>query len=240
MEYLQMPHPASDRFPDPSRHNFYRGIHKALRLGHCRMLAALGSNNFANPESTAELLAALRGVLALGKGHLEGENREIHTALEKRAPGASLHAADDHKDHEESFAELEALIQAVEQAAPSFREESGRALYQRYAIFAAHDFEHMHEEETELLAVLQQHFTDEELFAIEHRIVSAIPPQKMAAAMTLMVPAMNHGERVDLVGKMQKALPEPVFKGLLMDTIKPSLPANDYAAMIGELTLKVA
>lgn len=226
--------------PDPGRPNFYHGIHKALRLGHCRMLAALGSNDFSDPAKTATLLADLRGVLALGKGHLESENREIHTALEARAPGASAHAAHDHEDHGRSFAELEALIQAVESAPQSSRDKMGGALYHRYAIFAAHDLEHMNEEETELLAILQQHFTDEELMAIEHRIVSAIPPQKMAAAMTLMVPAMNHGERVELLAKMQRALPEPVFKGLLIDTIKPSLAANDYAAMVGGLALKAA
>lgn len=235
-----MSSPTTPRVPDQARHNFYNGIHKALRLGHCRMLSALGANDFNDQEKTARLLAELRGVLALGKGHLDGENREIHTALEERAPGASAHAAADHDDHEKSFVELEGLIRAVEQAPASGRAEAGRALYRRYAIFAAHDFEHMNEEETELLATLHAVFTDEELRAIEQRIVSAIPPQKMAAAMTLMFPAMNHDERLDMVAKLQRAMPEPVFKGLLNDTIKPSLPAGDYAAIISELMLRAA
>jgi hypothetical protein len=32
--------------PDETRYNFYRNIHKALRLGHCRMLPALGSRTW--------------------------------------------------------------------------------------------------------------------------------------------------------------------------------------------------
>ncbi|WP_373503113.1 hypothetical protein [Aestuariivirga sp.] len=226
--------------PDESRHNFYHAIHKALRLGHCRMLAALGSNDYMNQMQTETMLADLRGLLALAAGHLEGENREIHAALEERAPGASAHAAEDHEDHERSFAELESLIRAVETATKAGRESAGRALYRRYAIFAAHDIEHMNEEETALLAVLQDRFSDDELREIEHRIVSAIPPQKMAAYMALMAPALNHGERVELLAKLQKAMPEPVFRGLLSDTIKPSLPANDYAAVIGELMMRAA
>lgn len=228
------------RVPDESRHNFYLGIHKALRLGHCRMMAALGCNDFTDDMKTGQLLQQLRGVLALGKGHLDGENREIHTALEERAPGASAHAAEDHEDHERSFAELEGLIGAVEQAPRSARDSAGRALYRRYAIFAAHDFEHMNEEETELLAALQSVFSDDELRAIEQRIVAAIPPQKMAAAMGLMVPAMNPGERVELMAKLQQAMPDMAFRSLLGDVVKPALAANDYAAMVGALMLRAA
>ncbi len=75
--------------PDETRYNFYHGIHKALRLGHCRMLAALGANDFTHEDKTKALLSELRGLMILAKSHLEGENREIHAALEQRAPGAS-------------------------------------------------------------------------------------------------------------------------------------------------------
>lgn len=221
--------------PDETRHDFYHAIHKALRLGHCRMLEALGSHNYADDGRTAALMTELRGILALGRTHLESENREIHAALEQRVPGASAHAAEDHEEHERSFREIEDLIGAVEAKSGHARERAGRALYKRYAVFAAHDLEHMNEEETELLAVLHKAFTDEELLGIEGRIVSAIPPQKMAAYMALMVPALNHGERVDLLSKLKKAMPEPVFNGLLSDTIRPSLPAKDYASCMDEV-----
>ncbi len=226
--------------PDETRYNFYHGIHKALRLGHCRMLAALGANDFTHEDKTKALLAELRGLMILAKSHLEGENREIHAALEQRAPGASAHAAEGHEEHERSFAEIEQLIRAVELAPRMARELAGRRLYHRYAVFAAHDIEHMNEEETELLAALHNAFTDEELIAIEGRIVAAIAPEKMARYMALMAPALNHGERVDLLAKLQKALPEDVFKMLLTGTIKPALPANDYAAAVGELMLRAA
>jgi hemerythrin-like domain-containing protein len=222
------------------RKNFYRAIHKTLRFGHARILAALGSADFGNEQAVAALFAQLRGFLALGKGHLDGENREIHTALEARAPGATFHAAGDHDDHEESFVILENLMQAVEAAEVSERNAKGRDLYYRYALFMAHDLEHMNEEETELLALLHMYFTDEELEAIEHRIVSAIPPEKMMATMSLMIPALNHGERLEMLGKLRMALPKPAFDGVLAGTIKPALAANDYQALIGELQNRAA
>jgi len=226
--------------PDETRHNFYHAIHKALRLGHCRMLPALGSLYYRDRARTAAVMAELRALLAIGKGHLEGENREIHTALEERAPGASAHAADDHGDHEKSFAELDELIHAVEQASLAERELAVRRLYRRYAVFAAHDLEHMNVEETELLTTLHEAFTDEELRAMEGRIIAAVPPEKMAAVMALMAPALNHGERVELFTKLQKAMPEQAFNGLLANAIKPALAASDFTAVIGEMMLRAA
>lgn len=231
---------ASRFVPDEMRHDFYHAIHKALRLGHCRMLPALGCHNYRDEANTTLLMNELRSLLMLAKSHLEGENREIHAALEERAPGASAHAAEDHAEHERSFAEIEDLIRAVETAPASAREKAGRALYKRYAIFAAHDIEHMNVEETELLAALHDAFTDDELRAIETRIVSAIALPKMAAYMALMAPALSHRERVELLAKLQAAMPEAVFNGLLADTIRPSLAASDYTAAIGELMLRAA
>lgn len=226
--------------PDDTRYNFYHAIHKALRLGHCRMLPALGSLDYRDRDRTDAVLADLRGLMAVGQGHLDGENREIHTALEQRAPGASSHAADGHDDHERSFAEIEELIVLIEQASLPERELLGRRLYKRYAAFVAHDLEHMDIEETELLTALHDAFTDEELKAMEGRIVAAIPQQKMTAVMMLMAPALNHAERVELIAKLQTAMPEPAFNGLLSAAIKPALEARDYSAVVGELMLRAA
>ena len=230
----------TNHVPDENRYNFYRNIHKALRLGHCRMLPALGALDYRDRPRTETVMAELRNLMALGRGHLEGENREIHAVLEQRAPGASTPAADDHADHEQSFAEIEEMIVMIEQAAIPERELLGCRLYRRYAVFVAHDLEHMDIEETELLKALHDAFTDDELVAMEGRIVAAVPPQKMAAVMMLMAPALNHGERVELVAKLQKAMSEQVFNGLLANVIKPALDGRDYASVVGELMLRAA
>lgn len=226
--------------PDETRHNFYHAIHKALRLGHCRMLPALGALDYRDRARSEAVMADLRNLMAVGRGHLEGENREIHAALEQRAPGAASHAADDHEEHEQSFADIEAMIVAIEQAPVAERELLGRRLYRRYAVFAAHDLAHMHVEETELLTALHDAFSDEELKAMEARIVAAVPAQKMAAVMMLMAPALNHCERVELLAKLQKAMPEQAFNGLLATAIKPALEAGDFTAVVGELMLRAA
>jgi hypothetical protein len=225
---------------DGSRHNFYHVIHKGLRLGHGRQLSALGSTDFRDDTEMTATLAALRAFIALARGHLEGENREIHSALEARMPGASAHAADDHEDHETSFAEIEALIQAIETAPATARQTAADALYRRYALFAAHDFEHMNAEETALLASLHEAFTDAELIDIERRIVAAIPQQKMAAYLAIMLPAINHGERVALLSEMKAGMPPDVFEAALHGAIRPALDDRSFRAAVAALGLKRA
>ncbi len=221
---------------DAGRHNFYHGIHKALRLGHCRMLAELGAHDYSNAGETAALLQKLRGLIGLGRGHLEGENREIHAALEARQPGITAYAAAEHAAHEQAFAELESLIRAVEVAIPERRPLAGQALYQRYGLCAAADMEQMYLEETEVLSALHSAFSDAELMAIEARMLAAIAPDKMAAYTALLMPALNHAERVEMLKKLMRDLPKTAFNRLLTGTVKPVLAAADYAATMGALT----
>lgn len=220
---------------DAGRHNFYHGIHKALRLGHCRMLAELGAHDYSNAGETAALLQKLRGLIGLGRSHLEGENREIHAALEARQPGITAYAAAEHAAHEQAFAELESLIRAVEVAIPERRPLAGQALYQRYGLCAAADMEQMYLEETEVLSALHSAFSDAELMAIEARMLAGIAPDKMAAYTALLMPALSPAERLEQLQKLRRDLPDQAFDGLLTGTIQLSLTPQDYAAAMGAL-----
>ncbi len=194
--------------PDPSRHDFFHNAHKALRLGHCRMLAELGSHDFGREDETRALIQKLRGLIDLCRMHLQGEAREIHTAIEARKPGASLHKAADQARWEQCFTELQSLIRAVEVATPSRRNIAGQSLYQHYALFAAADIAQMHEEETQLLSALHCSFSDTELIALEERICKATPESMMTSHLALMMPALNQPERTKLIEKLQASVPD--------------------------------
>lgn len=211
------------------RHNMYYAIHKGLRLGHCRLLTTLGTNDFTRSEETEKLLSELRGFLRLGQRHLESEESEIHAEIEKRAPGTTAHTHADHSEHEHSFEELEALICVIEDLPAAKRVVAGDSLYRRYALFAAADFQHMHSEETELLKVMQELFNDEELHMIEGRIVAKIPPEAMIAFLRLIMPALNAPERLDMLRNMKGGLPSEIFAAILTDAVRPVVDAKSYA-----------
>lgn len=193
--------------PDPNRYNVFNNTHKALRLGHCRMLSELGSHDFSDEAQTRSLMKKLRDQISLCLSHLQVEVREIRAALAARGPAPTLKSTGEYAGREQALAELQSLIRAVEVATPARRHGVGQSLYQRYALFAAADMAQMHDEETELLSELQSAFSDDELTAIETRIRDTIPPPMMASQLELMMPALNHIERGLLLEKLQSALP---------------------------------
>jgi hypothetical protein len=223
MEFcLGRPFPAAS-LVDESRHDFFHNMHKALRLGHCRMIAAMGAHDFSDEEKTADLLGRLRAMLGLARLHLLSENREIQGALEERRPGSSQRMAEGHADLEQAFAELESLIRSVEVATLKRRNRAGHALYRHYSLFAAAEIRHMNEEETELLTQLHHAFSDEELKAIEARMMAALDPASLAACLSLMLPALNPPEREDMLARLRASLPSPMFEEALRNALSPAL-----------------
>lgn len=226
--------------PQPGRHNMYYGIHKGLRLGHTRLLERLSVTDFTDAAATQTALAELRRFLDLAEGHLHSEEGKIHPKVEARAPGATAHADEGHEHHEQAFVELEDLACRVESASAAERPVAGQALYLRYARFAGDDFVHMEGEETELLGALQLLFTDDELRAIEGEILGAIPPGRMDGYTRLIVAALSRPERIGMLSEMRAAMPAEVFAGVLAQSVRPALAAEDWADLARALDLRIA
>lgn len=210
------------------RYDIYGNIHKGLRRTQSLLLARLGANDFGDAVTTEKLLADLRRLLAMAAAHVKHEDTEIHAALNGRGIATDL-IDEQHEDHHAAFRILEDRIAAVEAA--SDRTEAGRALYLAFAAYIADDFAHMHEEETVTAPLLWQHFTDEELLAIEMRIVSSLPPEENMAFTRMMLPAMNPAQRAMLVGGMRQGLPPEVFNAVVEFAIRPSLTEADFQAL---------
>lgn len=196
--------------------------------GQGRLLSTIGTTDFTDDAQATKALADLRAFLILGQSHLSSEEKEIHTAIEQKSPGATSRAHDDHEGHEKSFAELEALARAIEDAPATQQSAAGHALYQRYALFAAADLEHMHGEETELLQTMQSLFSDDELRMIEGRIVAAFPPSLMMGFLRMIMPALNGPERIGMLTAMKASMPPQVFSAVMADAVRPSLAVTDY------------
>lgn len=208
-------------------HDFYAPIHKGIRLGLCQMLTRLGAADAADPN-LAETLAALRAQLALSAGHLAHEDEVIHTALEARAPGATLRLEQAHEHHRASFEDLETLICRIEHAGTE-KNSLLRALYLRFSLFVADDFAHMAEEEQLMLPILQSLFSDEELMALEDAIVSQIPPEEMLAVAGLMIPAATRTDRIGMLSALRANAPAEAFGAILAVSVQPNISADDFA-----------
>ena len=224
----------------PATHDFYGPIHKGLRLALGQLLARLGSVELRDSAAVAGLLADLRAQLALSAAHLQHEDNYVHGALEQRAPGLSDALEDQHHRHRETFAELEALAAALETAEPDGRAAAARALYLRFSQFVAEDFEHMADEETRILPLLQQLFSDAELIEIEASILAATGPEEMIATGRMILPAMRPDERLVLMQEVRRSAPPEGFDALMELAARPSLPETEFLALRRGLGLDLA
>lgn len=220
---------------DATRPDLYRIIHKGLRLGHCQLLARLGSADWADQTASSALLGDLRAHLALGRAHLEHEDAAIHPCLSEAAAETLAQLEQEHEHHLEQFRGLDSLARKVVAAQGAARAQGGHELYLAFARFVAADFPHMEHEEQEIMPLLWLLLSDDEINAIHARIVAAIPPFQMVAYLRLILPAISTPERLAMLKAMQADAPAAVFAEVLEKAAKPSLPLRDWQSLASDL-----
>jgi hypothetical protein len=208
------------------RYDAYLLVHKALRALHADTLVRLGRMDPDDENDTRAVLAQVRQLIGLATEHLRKENAFLHPAMEQRAPGSTLRAADDHSAHSRAFARILAGCDEVENRQGTARAAAALSLYRRFALFVAEDLVHMNAEETENNAILWATYTDAEIMNIVQRLVASIPPEQMLAFLHWMVPANAPRDRAQLLGGMKAGMPPEHFAGLVA-SLWPYLPAPD-------------
>lgn len=199
----------------PMRLNIYQNIHKALRACMCDTLTRIGRLDGGDAQEVREVLAQVRAMAAFCAGHLEHENRFVHTAMEARLSGSSELTAADHEHHVVACEKLHAFADAAELADGAARAATILQLYRYLALFVGENLTHMEIEETENNATLWATYADTELIEIEQAIVASLSPEEKMANARWMIPALNPEERAELLQGMMQAAPKQVFDRML-------------------------
>lgn len=196
----------------PPRFDMYGPIHKALRRSMASVLTRMGVVDFDDPSGGAgAVLEELEGLLAFSEAHIRHEDAFVRGALLERCPSVVPSLDDDHVEHARLVAELRALAAALVSARPEHRREVGRALYLQLGALVADTLVHMNEEERLVQGLLERHFTDAELVAIQERLLASIAPPEMLDTLARMLPAVSHPERVAILTGARASAPEEAF-----------------------------
>lgn len=197
------------------RFQIYCAIHKGLRGLMMDTLARVGRMDVEDAAEMAQALEQADALLDFCLGHLHHENQFIHPALEARKAESSLHTADDHVEHVEAIARLQAQVAVLRSASSSERARLAGGLYASLGIFIAENFEHMNIEETDNQSVLEACYTDGELIAIHEALLATISPQEKAFSMRWMLPHLNPTERMHVFAGMRASAPREAYEALL-------------------------
>jgi len=201
------------------RHDLYALIHKALRLAMTDTLARAGRLDTDDDGEVRAAAAAVRDLVSLCRMHLDKEEKFVHPALESAIPGGAGRTEREHDEHLRAFDRLESSVRAVERSNGARRAAAANQLYRTLALFTAENFVHMHGEEVDNNAVLWATFSDDEILAIERRIVASNAPAEMIAVLRWMAPAMRPRERAVFFGNLRAKLPPSTFAGVMNEAI---------------------
>ncbi len=194
----------------------YRNIHKAVRHFMYSTALALGSVDFRDQKSMRESLEQLRGTITMLQEHAGHEETFIHPLLESRVPGITKSFDETHEDDERLFDRMRKLgsqIEAVEDN--DQRVALGNQLYGIFNTYIGDYLGHLDREEAELEQALWDHFTDQELADLDHRLTDSLSPERMAVWLPVICNSWNASELTAILASMKQGAPPDAFAGML-------------------------
>ena len=213
--------------------DLYASVHKGLRHAMLATLVQLGRLDATDERDVAEALEPLRDLIAWLEKHLEIEERFVHTAIDRKRPGAVSDIRKDHEAHTRDFVLLRTDASALEQADPSSSAEQkalAHHLYLSFSRFVGDNLVHMAIEETQVNALLWDLFSNDELQAIFGQIIGSESPEQLMRGARWMLPALDPEQRAKVVVRARPNIPPPVFEQLLAG-MQAALSPRDFGKL---------
>jgi len=229
MTTIQLPTttPSIDDLVDADAYDFYRQIHKGIRLAMFHTTLRAGSLDVADVDAVDSFLAAQRGLLDLLHGHHHHEDVFVQPLLEQHASVLAAEIAAQHGDVEDAMARLDERGRRLATIGRPGRAGAALNLYLDLSRLASVYLAHQLVEETEVMPALRAAMPTDELVAVDMAIRGSLPPEEMAEVMTYMLPAMDVEERAEMLGGMAMAPPD-IFS-LFRAAAQAALSAADWA-----------
>jgi hypothetical protein len=214
----------------------YAFIHKGLRVLMFSTLQNAGALDASRAEDRAQIVDEVERLLATCADHIAHENQFFHEPLRQRAPRAVLPFHEDHLEHRDALDALGSLLLRLRDAPDAQARALAYELYLRLSIFIGENLEHMAEEESTLTQALWEHFSDEEILALETALQATLAPHEMAFYLGWMAQGMNAGETATLLAGARPNMPPEAFAELT-GVVQSAMPHARWAAVARSLGL---
>lgn len=194
------------------RFNPFHQVHQGLRALLYHASLAVQHTDFSNAYHTGATLSLLEELIDLFESHAHTEDAMVFPMIAGHAPNVVSHFEQQHeKDHslgEELFQSMEYCRKASDSVE---RIIAGRKMQQSLGEFTAFNLTHMNQEETIVLPVIWQHYTDEEIQVKNAAIVASFSQEKKERMGYWMLKGLSEQEIIAWYEMMQKNMPAPVF-----------------------------
>jgi len=211
-----------------NRFNAFNLIHKALRAMLYDAALTLQQTYFANTDEAENALQKVEDVLFLFENHAHHEDTMVLPAVEMYEPQL---VDEFEKEHEKDLAlsnRMKNLLNIYRNI--YFTEERiicGSAILKAFVEFMVFNLEHMAKEEILINEAVWKHYTDEQLLALNEKIVASIPPGELALASKWMLRGINNFDAILWLKNIKQNAPAPVFDALI-SLAEKELPADRF------------
>ncbi|MGN6618878.1 MAG: hypothetical protein ACTHJ5_17015 [Ilyomonas sp.] len=222
------------------RYNGFYLIHKALRAMLYDTALCIQQTYFANTDEAEIALEKTETVLHAFEQHAHHEDEFINPALQVYEPALAEQFENEHVEDHLLSNRLKNLINIYRNLNFSAeRIEAGSAISKTWVEFMVFNLKHMAKEESVLNQALWKHYTDEEIIALNERLVKSIPPHEMNMSAIWMIRSGNDNDLVTWLKGIKSSAPEFIFQSLLT-TIKNELPAYRSTNIVNAVTEEAA
>ena len=204
---------APDHAETDVAHDLYREIHKGIRYALFHTTMHAGRLDVADADDVEDLLCRCTDLVELLHLHHHHEDRFVQPLLDVHAPALAAAVGAQHDAIEGGLTELRRLGERLTTVSHLGRDTVAHRLYLHLSRFTGEYLEHQLLEELEVMPALGAVMPTSELESLHAAIRESVAPRVMADVMAVMLPAMNVGERADMLGGMSMA-PAEVFRVL--------------------------
>jgi hypothetical protein len=218
------------------RYNIFYQIHKALRAMMYETASEIQRTDFENEIEAEVVLQSITAVVDMFDMHAHTEDTLVFTAVTQYEPSVVDAFEKEHiRDHELSE-RLRTLINMYRSLdAADEKIQLGSAIRKAFVEFLVFNLEHMAREEDVINNLLWRYYRDEEILAIEQKIVSGQKPEVAAIAFKWMLRGLSNNEIVRWLKAVEKNAPEFVFNDLFA-TAEKELPNIRFRQVVEGLT----
>ncbi len=214
--------------------DIYRDIHKGIRHELFGVTLDAGRVDPGDPQAVGGVAGRWANLVNLLVAHADHEDTFLQPVIEEFTPVYAEEIAETHARLEGQMAQLELLADRAAESCDEQRRLLTHRLYLGLASFTAAYLEHQEFEEFEVMVMLAEHVSPDELRALDNAIVASITPEMMGQSLSIMVPAMNIEDQAELFGGMQAGAPPEVFAGA-MGLVQSVLEPGRYEALARRL-----
>jgi iron-sulfur cluster repair protein YtfE (RIC family) len=198
------------------RFNPFHQIHQALRAMLYHASLNLQQADCTNSADVETVVASIEEIIETFEAHANTEDRLVFPMIAAHAPEVVSSFEQQHvRDHELGEALADALQQFRAADSGATKTTAARRLQRALSGFTAFNLNHMNEEETIVLQLIHQHYSDQQLFAKQLEILASLSPEHKEQTGKWMLLGLTEKEIVMWYAGLKNSLPQPAFERFL-------------------------